>query len=310
MTTTLLRNFITVCCLFLGMTCFAQNTKYEQYIETYKEEAVKQMHKYGIPASITLAQGLLESGGGSSLLAIQGNNHFGIKVGGTWTGKYMLKDDDAPNEKFRVYDSPLQSYEDHSLFLKNGRRYASLFSLLPTDYKGWAHGLKQAGYATNPNYGPLLIKLIERYNLQQYDTWQVQVESSQVYQDTPHNIVQENSQSTEYRIHCSNNCYYILAHEGDTYQSLGKNFGKSARRLRKNNEVDKNYQLKKGDIVYLTTKKRKADKSFDGKYHIVKQGESLYTIAQIYGIKVNALYRANRIVEGFRLVEGQYLRIR
>jgi LysM repeat protein len=101
-----------------------------------------------------------------------------------------------------------------------------------------------------------------------------------------------------------------LANEGDTYQSLGKNFGKSARRLRKNNEVDKNYQLKKGDIVYLTTKKRKADKSFDGKYHIVKQGESLYTIAQIYGIKVNALYRANRIVEGFRLVEGQYLRIR
>ena len=261
------------------------------------------MHKYGIPASITLAQGLLESGAGSSLLATKGNNHFGIKVGGTWNGKYMLKDDDAPNEKFRVYDSALESYEDHSLFLRKGQRYASLFTLSPTDYKGWAHGLKRAGYATNPNYGPLLINLIERYNLHQYDI-------QKATNTKPVDKLREAVQSADYRILCSNECYYTIAKNGDTFKSLGKRFNVSARRLRRYNEVDKNHQLKGGDIVYLTAKKRKAEKALKGKYHIVEKGESLYTIAQKYGIKVKALYKANRITDGFNLVEGQYLRIR
>ena len=289
--------------LTLSHICMAQNSKYEQYIDCYKEEAVRQMHKYGIPASITLAQGLLESGAGSSTLATKGNNHFGIKVGGNWNGKYMLKDDDAPNEKFRVYDSALESYEDHSLFLRKGQRYASLFTLSPTDYKGWAHGLKRAGYATNPNYGPLLINLIERYNLHQYDM-------QKATHPKPVNKLREPVQSADYRILCSNECYYTIAKNGDTFKSLGKRFNVSARRLRRYNEVDKNHQLKGGDIVYLTAKKRKAEKALKGKYHIVEKGESLYTIAQKYGIKVKALYKANRITDGFNLVEGQYLRIR
>ena len=286
----LLRISAVLLCIFVTHIAVAQNSRYEQYIATYKEEAVRQMHKYGIPASITLAQGLLESGAGSSLLATKGNNHFGIKVGGAWNGKYMLKDDDAPNEKFRVYDSALESYEDHSLFLRKGQRYASLFTLSPTDYKGWAHGLKRAGYATNPNYGPLLINLIERYNLHQYDM-------QKATNTKPVDKLREAVQSTDYRILCSNECYYTIAKNGDTFKSLGKRFNVSARRLRRYNEVDKNHQLKGGDIVYLTAKKRKAEKALKGKYHIVEKGESLYTIAQKYGIKVKALYKANRITD-------------
>ena len=299
----LLRISAVLLCLSASHIAVAQNSRYEQYIATYKEEAVRQMQKYGIPASITLAQGLLESGAGTSLLATQGNNHFGIKVGGNWTGKYMLRDDDAPNEKFRVYGSALESYEDHSLFLRKGQRYASLFTLSPTDYKGWAHGLKQAGYATNPNYAPLLINLIERYNLQQYDT-------QKATSAKPVDNLRKAAQSADYQILCSNECYYTIAKDGDTFKTLGKRFDTPARRLRRYNEVDKNHQLRSGDIVYLTAKKRKAEKALKGKYHIVEKGESLYTIAQKYGIKVKALYKANRITDGFNLVEGQYLRIR
>lgn len=299
----LLRISAVLLCLSASHIAVAQNSRYEQYIATYKEEAVRQMHKYGIPASITLAQGLLESGAGSSLLATKGNNHFGIKVGGAWNGKYMLKDDDAPNEKFRVYDSALESYEDHSLFLRKGQRYASLFTLSPTDYKSWAHGLKRAGYATNPNYGPLLINLIERYNLHQYDM-------QKATNTKPVDKLSESVQSADYQIQCSNDCYYIIAKNGDTFKSLSKRFNTSVRRLRRYNEVGKNHELKGGDIVFLTAKKCKADKQLKGKYHVVKQGESLHSIAQIYGIKTCALYKANRITEGFYLVEGQYLRIR
>ena len=147
----------------------AQTDPYTAYIERYKTLAVQQMYKYGIPASITLSQGLLESGAGKSLLAAKANNHFGIKAGPSWTGPVMLKDDDAVGEKFRVYPNVLASYEDHSLFLSRGRRYASLFTLERDDYKGWAHGLKSAGYATNPRYAHLLIGLIERYGLHRYD---------------------------------------------------------------------------------------------------------------------------------------------
>ena len=147
----------------------AQTDPYTAYIERYKSLAVQQMYKYGIPASITLSQGLLESGAGKSLLAAKANNHFGIKAGPSWTGPVMLKDDDAVGEKFRVYPNVLASYEDHSLFLSRGRRYASLFTLERDDYKGWAHGLKSAGYATNPRYAHLLIGLIERYGLHRYD---------------------------------------------------------------------------------------------------------------------------------------------
>lgn len=144
------------------------NTTAEAYIEQFKNIAIQEMNANGIPASITLAQGLLESGNGKSELAVQANNHFGIKCAGDWTGKSILKDDDTKNECFRVYKTAEESYKDHSEFLKR-KRYASLFQLDKNDYKSWAKGLKEAGYATNPKYPDLLIGLIERYQLNRFD---------------------------------------------------------------------------------------------------------------------------------------------
>lgn len=140
----------------------------EAYIARYKNIAIQEMNQYGIPASIKLAQALLESGNGNSSLARNANNHFGIKGTSSWQGKTVLKSDDRPDDRFRVYRTAEESFRDHSEFLLR-KRYAALFELDRDDYKGWARGLKKAGYATNPRYAELLINLIERYDLQQYD---------------------------------------------------------------------------------------------------------------------------------------------
>ena len=142
----------------------------EQYIKKWAPTAVKEMYRSGVPASITLAQGLLESRWGQSALATEGNNHFGIKCHNDWKGKTMKVDDDAKGECFRVYDSAEESFQDHSDFLRYRDRYKFLFDLKPTDYKGWAYGLKKAGYATAPTYAESLIKYIEKYKLYEYDT--------------------------------------------------------------------------------------------------------------------------------------------
>ena len=154
----------------------------ETYIEQYKDIAMKHMHKYGIPASITLAQAILESNSGNSELAKVAKNHFGIKCTNGWKGMTYLKDDDKKDECFRMYDDERDSFRDHVEFLKRDR-YAKLFSLKSKDYKGWAKGLKKCGYATNPHYPELLIGLIERYKLNQYDDKQsyTQIEHNKVY---------------------------------------------------------------------------------------------------------------------------------
>ena len=168
-----IRHIILFLLIVSGFCLAAQNAQKSKltldYIDKYKDIAMEEMQKNKIPASITLAQGILESGSGQSRLAKLGNNHFGIKCHSDWKGKTMRQDDDAPNECFRVYKKPEDSYRDHSKFLKNGTRYASLFDLKITDYKGWAKGLKKAGYATLPTYAPVLINLIETYELQKYD---------------------------------------------------------------------------------------------------------------------------------------------
>ena len=156
----------------------------QDYINTYTKIAIEQEKQYGIPACITLAQGILESGSGRSRLATEANNHFGIKCHNDWKGKKIYKDDDKKNECFRVYDNAEQSYIDHSLFLVGKKRYADLFKLKITDYKGWAKGLKQAGYATNPKYPQLLIDIIELYDLanisQTYQEEDLQEESKEI----------------------------------------------------------------------------------------------------------------------------------
>ena len=297
----------TLCLIFLlfqPLVVFGQNNAYRQYIETYKEMAIDQMHRYGIPASITLAQGLLESGAGNSTLTRKANNHFGIKVGMNWTGPYVLQDDDAKGEKFRKYRNAAESYEDHSLFLKNGRRYASLFTLKSTDYKGWAHGLKKAGYATNPKYAQLLIHIIETYDLTRFD-------HASRHSRNRHGKSEERFYAASaYEVRRCNKNYYVIAKQGDTFNSIGKAMGISARKLRRYNEVDKRYVLQEGDIVYLEKKQKRADKQLKNQFHEVQAGESMYSIAQQYGMRLETLYKTNKLPADHAVSAGELLKIR
>lgn len=274
--------------LFVLLTaCFAlpsiaQQDAYRQYIETYSAMAIDQMIRYRIPASITLAQGIIESNAGRSTLATQANNHFGIKTGGNWSGPYMLRDDDAPNEQFRKYRNVAESYEDHSIFLSKRGRYASLFQLPITDYKGWAHGLKAAGYATNPRYAEILISVIERYNLHEFDS-ERHPKPSQI----------NRAEAFNHRLYICNDLVYLIAKRGDTFESIAKAMDIRASRLRKYNEVDKSYRLEEGDIVYLKKKQKHVAKPIRETLHTVQPGESMYSISQRYGIRMKYLYKWN-----------------
>lgn len=284
---------------------FAQQSLYERYIKKYADMAVEQMKCYGVPASITLAQGLLESAAGTSTLATKGNNHFGIKCGSSWTGPYMLMTDDAPNEKFRVYESVEESYEDHSKFLKKNRRYASLFLLNPTDYEGWAKGLRKAGYATNPSYATSLIDIIEKYHLQAYDKGERKHHRA--------NTEQEKLQTKAGKKHQVRKCngqYYIVAQASDTYQSLAQLMGTKEKKLRQYNDVDEKYNLREGDIVYLGKKAKRADRSMKRKYHVMEEGESLYSISQRFGIRLSSLCKMNPISQDYHFKVGDEIKIK
>ncbi len=279
------------------------NAVYQQYIEIYKELAIEQMKKYSIPASITLAQGLLESSAGRSTLATMGNNHFGIKCH-DWTGPTMLRDDDAPNECFRVYSNPRASYEDHSKFLQRPR-YQSLFRLKVTDYKGWANGLKACGYATRPTYAQKLINLIEAYQLYQYDT-QKTVNTFVLNHSVTSAKIELKGQQP-HRLYSYNKNYYIIARNGDTFASLSKELGISAFKLARYNERDAVEMLADGDVVYLMKKQKHAVKEYRGRYHVVKNGESLYSIAQHYGVRLSRLYIWNLLSPDYSVKVGDKL---
>lgn len=277
------------------------NSRYQAYIDKYSSLAIKEMLKYNIPASITLAQGLLESGAGQSELARKGNNHFGIKCHG-WTGKKTYFDDDESNECFRAYNSVLDSYEDHSRFLSTGKRYASLFKLRITDYKGWAHGLKAAGYATNPRYAQSLIDIIETYGLSRFD-------KAKGYDRFIEKHEAERTNVISHEIRKCNKNYYVIARNGDTFKSLSKEFGISSRKLARYNERNTKEILKGGDVVYLKKKRSKADKVYKGKPHVVKAGESMYSIAQKYGIRLKSLYEKNELTGDYQIRVGDRLKI-
>ena len=281
------------CCL--SMSAQTRNRQYEAYIKQYRELAVEEMKKYHIPASITLAQGLLESGAGQSTLARKSNNHFGIKCGSDWRGKTASHDDDARGECFRAYKHPKQSYEDHSKFLANRPRYASLFKLDITDYKGWARGLKKAGYATNPRYAEQLIGIIELYDLHKYDRkgglkWMKE-------NPNPH------------QTYIANGLVYIVVRAGDSWKSISKELDISQKKLRKYNDLYKGYALQVGDILYLEKKNRKADKEHI--VHVLRAGESMYSVSQKYGIRLKNLYKLNKMDEDDPAPEvGTILRLR
>lgn len=280
-----------------GVQAVAQpkwNSAYQAYIDEYADLAVDQMKRYGVPASITLAQALLESGAGRSTLATKGNNHFGIKCHG-WTGRTIAVDDDKRNECFRAYKSVKDSYEDHSTYLASGQRYRDLFKLKVTDYKGWAHGLKRAGYATNPKYATLLIDIIELYGLDKYDS------DKKVRQQTAYG---------PHTIHKMGKNYYIFTRDGDTFKNIAKEVGVSSRKLAKYNERNKRDVLADGEIIWLKKKATKAPKEYKGYVHIVKAGESMYTIAQTYGITIKALYKINRMPSSYRIQVGDELLVR
>jgi hypothetical protein len=226
----------------------------EQYVEKWKDVAIIEMVKSNIPASITLAQGILESGNGNSILATQGNNHFGIKCHG-WTGEKMYVDDDAKGECFRVYSDAGQSYEDHSLFLTSRSRYASLFELEKSDYKAWAKGLKAAGYATNPKYPELLINLIEGLKLYDYDAQVVpqQLEAPILEKESEKQQVTKEHQTV---FNHANKVKFVHVKEGDTFFKLATRYGLSMRQLRKYNDFSSKQDiLLIGDVVYLQPKK-------------------------------------------------------
>lgn len=280
------------------------NQAYQQYINQYKDVAIEQMLKYNIPASITLAQGLFESRAGLSSLATKGNNHFGIKCHG-WQGAAVYHDDDAKNECFRAYRNAYESYEDHSKFLVNGQRYRKLFSLKHTDYKGWAHGLKAAGYATNPQYANRLIDIIQLYKLYEYD----KAKSYDKFYARRSKDVAPNGGSL-HRIFSFNKNYYVKARRGDTFRSIAAEVGISYRSLAKYNERNKNDVLEEGEFVYLKKKKTKAPKSYKGRLHYVKPGESMYSISQLYGIRLKNLYKMNNLSPGYQIRVGDGLRLR
>ena len=297
--------------LLLTLLCAAKgqikwNSTYQTYIDQYKDLAIEEMLKYRIPASITLAQGLLESGAGRSELAVKGNNHFGIKCH-DWTGRTVYHDDDERNECFRAYNNVLESYEDHSRFLARSRRYSRLFSLAKTDYKGWAHGLKACGYATNPRYASQLINIIELYKLYQYDT---ATKYDRFMAKRSGTDLPAGAAASLHPIYIYNQNYYLLAREGDTFKSIGKEVGISYRAIARYNERDRKDVLHKGEIIYLKKKQKKAMKQFKGHPHTVAPGESMYDIAQKYGIRLKNLYKMNKLPTYYQARVGDRLKVR
>lgn len=265
----------------------------EEYCKKYGEEARRQMKKYGVPASITLAQGILESAYGSSYLAIEANNHFGIKAYSRgWKGPVVRCDDDAKDEPFCKFKSVEEGYEYHSTFLRDNSRYNSLFALDVTDYENWAHGLKRCGYATNPKYGTLLIDLIEKNHLDAYD-----VKNSKTLSEIHKLYVTKKKGGLK----------YIRCFSDDDLSVIAKEFGVSKRKLRNWNDLTKQSVLKEGDIIYLEKKNKKADKGYET--HVVRGGESMWSISQLYGIRVSSLMKRNDLVSA-TVHAGQILKLR
>ena len=282
--------------ILLSTACFnanAQADAYNRYIKQYKDIAIKHQKKYGIPASITLAQGLLESSAGRSRLAREANNHFGIKCGSGWKGKTIKHKAERGKECFRKYKNAEESYEDHSRFLKRDR-YKPLFKLKTSDYKGWARTLRKCGYATDKKYPDKLISLIERYKLYQYDGGKL------------------DKNRTEYKngreVHKLGKMKYVTACAGDTYESLAKELGIKKKKLLSFNDAENDAAIDEGDRIFITKKEKK----FPGKEKtcIVEGNETLHDISQRYGIQLKSLLKMNKLKDSDTIKTGDILKIR
>ena len=315
--------------LLNSFTLLAQEFPHADYINKYAHFAREEMSVSGVPASITLAQGILESGNGTSQLSRDGFNHFGIKCKKHYEGKVMFVDDDEVNDCFRVYESVLDSYKDHSNFLKNNQRYAGLFKLNPKDYKGWARGLKKAGYATNPKYAQLLIDIIEDNKLYLFDEskdkWviayqkhtgvDVSVDGMDVEgleqnegEDIEVSLLNSNKSLSKYeRVYTNDNgSVYVLAKPGDTFEKLKDRHDVWISELKRFNELSISTDYKGGEKVYIRPKKNKASV----REYVVKSGDSLYSIAQFFGVKQKKILRKNKLKSAHQIVPGMRLKLR
>lgn len=284
----------------------------DQYIEMWKDEAIKQMVEHNIPASITLAQGILESANGNSELAKYANNHFGIKCH-SWTGEKMYKDDDHKDDCFRKYQTAHESFEDHSVFLTGRDRYAFLFDYELTDYKAWAKGLKKAGYATNPKYPTLLIDLIERHGLDQYDQLHEKATSKnsdivvEASTSKPITVTVTSAMVNTHAVTVSNNkINCITVKEGDTFYKIAKEFEIGLWQLYKYNDLANSDILRVGDVIYLQPKRNKSKEET----HTSKKGETMRSISQVYGVKLKKLYKYNELSFGTNLVPGTVIKLK
>lgn len=316
-----LKRYSFIFLLLFSTISYCQNSELvRNYIETYKDLAIQEMLRTGVPASITLAQGIHESGAGKSKLAVSGNNHFGIKCKSNWTGESIRHDDDAKGECFRKYPSAEDSYKDHSDFLKNGARYASLFTLDPEDYTGWANGLKQAGYATNPKYPQVIIKLVEDYSLQQYslialgkmpdtssnatavNTISNVVEVTVTNDKVP--VVETNKQvsypSGEFKI---NDTKVVYVKKGVSYLSIAKQYDVDLSKIFEFNDMEEAEQTVNDQLIYLQRKRKTGNSEF----HIVQPGETLHDIAQSEAIRLENLLQLNWLKQGDHPAVGEKL---
>ena len=319
-----------ILCLLVMAATFVQAQPKEfviEYINTYKTLAINEMQRTGIPAAIKLAQGIHETDAGHSVLVRKSNNHFGIKCKSTWTGGKVYHDDDARGECFRSYASPQDSYMDHSNFLKGSPRYASLFELDPTDYEGWAYGLKKAGYATNIKYSQILIRIINEYHLQDYtmialgrmkpeDEWLVKESTGSSPIITPAELKIEaatdegekaieidqtpNFPEGEFKI---NDTRVVYARPGTALLAIAQQYDVPLKRLMDFNEIREENVLVKGQLLFLQRKRKNGSQPF----HTVQAGETVYDIAQAEGIRLENLMEYNHLDNGMQPAAGEKL---
>ena len=311
-----------VLCLLTLLLVAADRSPQQKYIDQYAQLAISEMERTGVPASITLAQGLVESRAGLSPLASKGNNHFGIKCHNDWKGRKMYADDDKAGECFRVYPTADKSFMDHSDFLRYRDRYKFLFELDKTDYKGWARGLKKAGYATDPAYANKLIKVIEDYELYRFDVKAEVIPEAPLEIEAPKKYVppkEEHWEKPEYReehsfslsrnVMTRNGVPFITAMKGETYSAIASAQGLFLKELLRYNDLKKEVRLEEGDVVFLQAKKNKAEKGLE-KYIVDSDGEDLRGISQRFGVKLSAIRKLNGYDDNYVPREGDSILLR
>ena len=290
----------------------AKLTAQEEYIHKYASIAQAEMRRTGVPASITLAQGLLESGSGKSTLAVKANNHCGIKCHKNWTGRKVYHDDDAKGECFRAYSKPEESFRDHSDFLRYNDRYKFLFDYDISDYRSWCYGLKQAGYATDPKYATKLIDLIETYGLGRYDVGKVEVASPDKLEAPVKSEIHYNEEfrfKVERTVYEKNGVRFVYARRGDTYASIASLYDLFPSEILRFNDLRQERELAPGELVYIARKKARTAKGLD-MYIVQEDGEQLWDICQRFGVRMESVRKRNKLTPDTELVAEQELSLR